>query len=227
MSRERIPIIKGAIYGRLTIIGPTIENSNTLVNVRCECGVEKTVGWANVHSGNTCSCGCRAKSKSTPRKVKHPIVVGAVYGYLTVLGPASPDSNLAVNVRCQCGVEKTISWRPVYIGEAQSCGCQRSKLIATHGHSFVGKKSPLYYSWSIMRSAIAVTMKNRRKALGYSSRIISMKTNPKWETFEGYLEDFSDWELKSNEAIFRADRSKPWSKENSEIKITKRKLSST
>lgn len=80
----------------------------------------------------------------TPKKrpedlLRHPvkIEIGAVYGYLTVVGLGHEDPVVqpsgrvrrrrAAVCRCVCGVEKTIVVYNLVNGDARSCGCRQEE----------------------------------------------------------------------------------------------------
>lgn len=74
---------------------------------------------------------------------------GARFGQLTVVGEVSRGRGARVQVRCDCGTEKSV--RVANLGRTvTSCGCLRAKLSAdrktTHGLS----KRPEYNVWCLM-----------------------------------------------------------------------------
>ena len=66
----------GAVYGQLTLIGPTdtIKAGQRLWKAQCTCGNTCMVRLKNVRSGNTKSCGCLRKWNG--RKRRHPFLNG-------------------------------------------------------------------------------------------------------------------------------------------------------
>lgn len=70
-----------AKYGKLTVLGQHTENGRTVADVRCDCGMRKSVLGSSLISGNTRSCGaplCNGSRKKfrrdasfVPRRSKH------------------------------------------------------------------------------------------------------------------------------------------------------------
>ena len=59
--------LEGKRFGRLMVLGrsETSRNGHTRWNVRCDCGIEKTVFGTHLIRGNTTTCGsCHLKEKS-------------------------------------------------------------------------------------------------------------------------------------------------------------------
>jgi hypothetical protein len=69
------------------------------------------------------------------------IIVGQVYGLLTVLAvhPGTRSRGLRVDVRCECGTEKQLFSSLLLQGKSRSCGCKtaewKSAKKKTHGRS--------------------------------------------------------------------------------------------
>jgi hypothetical protein len=56
----RIPVIPGAVFGRLTVVEESPKRQGErAVLVRCFCGIEKVVRFSNLRSGNSLTCGCK------------------------------------------------------------------------------------------------------------------------------------------------------------------------
>lgn len=67
MTRQRVVVEVGAIYGSLTVIGLVSEKSSNRSRRRavvvCGCGTEKTVDLYRLPSGDAVSCGCRKNER--------------------------------------------------------------------------------------------------------------------------------------------------------------------
>lgn len=86
-----------------------------------------------------------------------PLVVGAVFGKLRVLGPAPRPEGKPGSwwlCSCECGVTRAFRGRLVHAGRAQSCGCTRPASISVaktvHGHR-ASQASPEYHAWNRMK----------------------------------------------------------------------------
>lgn len=65
--------LTGQIFGRLTVIGPAEKiGRNATSQCRCRCGVEKVIMNFNLLSGQTQSCGCLQKERTSARVRKNP-----------------------------------------------------------------------------------------------------------------------------------------------------------
>lgn len=77
----------GVRFGRLTVIEPSyaslFENTRAghdrLVTCRCDCGREIDAFLGNLTSGNTTSCGCRAREETSQRATIHGDAASRLY----------------------------------------------------------------------------------------------------------------------------------------------------
>lgn len=81
---------------------------------------------------------------------------GAVFGRLTVVGPAPKRPGLALSVwrcRCECGNEVEVFGSNLTSGGTRSCGCfhqeRRREVKTTHGQ--YGTKTYQTYRWMVAR----------------------------------------------------------------------------
>lgn len=89
------------------------------------------------------------------------IVLGQKFGRLTVLSVLpSTDRKRRVLCRCDCGIEKVVSFPDMRVGHIRSCGClivdtrDMSAAIAastTHGQAAHGQQTKTYKTWIYMR----------------------------------------------------------------------------
>jgi hypothetical protein len=118
---------------------------------------------------------------------KLPVVVGEVWGLLTVLGESASDP-LSFSLRCVCGTELTAKKGCVRSGNTTSCGCKRKATLSikskTHGLS----THPLYQVWADMRRRCTnpktISFKN------YGGRGITVCE--RWQKFEVFLSDMGE-----------------------------------
>jgi hypothetical protein len=152
-------------------------------------------------------------------QIRFPVIPGKVFGRLTVIEATNSDTNTCVDVRCSCGTpRKTVSWTALRHGLVQSCGCIANEKSFKHGQTRQadGKPTPLYNAWQKIRFTIYQGKQSKRQRNSH-------ECNPLWETFVGFASDFHDWDLKEGEAISRIDLKKPWTKENCQVRLIKRK----
>ena len=85
--------------------------------------------------------------------------------------------------RCECGREKVMKAQLLLAGKARSCGCMKSRkgMNATHGM----QGTPTWRSWQSMKTRCRDP--SHTSYPRYGGRGISY--DPKWESFEGFLED--------------------------------------
>ena len=107
--------------------------------------------------------------------------------------------------RCVCGAVKVIRASSVKNGNTRSCGCAYAK----HGHNRPGRMSPTYRSWQKMKDRCSNPNNNRYAR--YGGRGITY--DPKWETFEGFLEDMGEKPSKDY-SIDRIDNNGNYCKDN-------------
>ena len=78
--KRQIPV--GTVFGRLEVVGDTFRSGDdTLVPVRCSCGVEKAIRRYSLESGAVVSCGCYnvEKSKSAKSNLTHGLSKSNIY----------------------------------------------------------------------------------------------------------------------------------------------------
>lgn len=74
---NKIPIVKGDRYGRLTVINEAVRHFSGLrsAHCKCNCGNELDVVIYDLRSGNTVSCGCYQKQatseKTSAKNITH------------------------------------------------------------------------------------------------------------------------------------------------------------
>lgn len=115
---------------------------------------------------------------------KIPVVIGEVFGQLTVLG----EDGGSLKVRCTCGTELSVVKGCLRSGNTTSCGCRRKdtmrKMLTTHGM----REHPLYGTWADMRKRCHnpnhISWKN------YGERGISIC--PAWSNFAQFVSDMGE-----------------------------------
>lgn len=124
---------EGARFGRLTImyLSDKKMNNGRVYHCQCDCGNECDVRAYSLKHGDTKSCGCLAKEKSSQRNKNKYIkdLKGQRFGKLTVieLTEERRQGSAVWLCKCDCGNLKKISSKCLLSGDTQSCGCLKSK----------------------------------------------------------------------------------------------------
>lgn len=119
--------LTGVRFGKLVAqrYAGTNKHRQTLWEVLCDCGKTKVVTQGSLHCGNVKSCGCSRRENKNNAK----IVVGDVFGMLTVqkLFGKTSSRDLLWDCMCKCGrtVKKTTAYLLRQSKHAKSCGCYR------------------------------------------------------------------------------------------------------
>jgi len=125
-------IKSGDRFGKLTVIRRTRPN---YVECQCACGsvIEAIIG--KLTSGWKKSCGCLSKETGSRQAIalnekRRQSMIGKKFGKLTVLAIANwqlrnGTRRYRYQVRCECGLEKTVDGDNLRSGETKSCGCLR------------------------------------------------------------------------------------------------------
>lgn len=185
MKRINISEYIGKKVGRLTLIGKSDEkysNGAFKWECLCDCGNNHMVQLGHFVRGTLFSCGCI--------KFNFKDIQGKSFGRWKVLGhhkisKSAGTSKSSWLCRCSCGEERRVLSNSLLTGSSLSCGCllDDTRFIK---HGMTG--SSTYKSWD--------TMKQRCDNVGtdsyknYGGRGIAY--DPKWETFEGFLEDMGE-----------------------------------
>ena len=116
--------LTGQRFGKL-IVQKRLENSKEKVKwlCLCDCGNNTIVTTSNLKNGNTKSCGCFQRQRSSESK-QHDII-GKRFGRLLVKKRTSKDKVLCC---CDCGKEKEIKYGNLVSGNTKSCGCLAREL---------------------------------------------------------------------------------------------------
>jgi hypothetical protein len=123
----------GRSFGRLTVTSRAPKTRrDTVWNVRCRCGTEKTVTHSNLITGRTLSCGCLYRESrracGLQSQANRDDLSGKRFGMLTVVKPLGKrDGSTAFMwmVRCECGAETAAGHHELKRGKKKSCGCSQ------------------------------------------------------------------------------------------------------
>ena len=114
----------GQIFGRLTVLN---WEGNGKWRCLCECGNEVLVQTDNLKSGNTKSCGCLQKDRTS--EASYISLVGNRYSKLIVLERVENNrfGHICYRCKCDCGGETIVDAANLRNGNTSSCGCIKSK----------------------------------------------------------------------------------------------------
>lgn len=148
---KRIDLV-GQKFGRLTVVEDVgRQNKNVIWRCQCECGNIVEVISNSLQSGNTQSCGCY-KRERTSETVKINLI-GQKFGRLVVLEDVGRTKQQKViwRCRCECGNIVDVITASLRNGNTQSCGCyNKERLSETHlgvnHHNWKGGITPLNHA---------------------------------------------------------------------------------
>lgn len=135
----------GEKFGRLTAI-KHLNGGEYLC--KCDCGTEVKVRTYNLTNGNTQSCGCLQKERTS--EASFISLIGNRFGKLTVLQRVKNNSQNQVCYLCQCdcGGTTIVNAPNLRSGTTSSCGCIKSKgesainqWLTTHKINFIPQYS--------------------------------------------------------------------------------------
>lgn len=137
------------------------------------------------------------------------LVPGVVIHQLTVQGrPFAGPAKYLVNVKCSCGVEKSVRADHLKAGKIQSCGCLRVNSKTTYKVTHGMTESTEYEIWCSMRKRCK--NQNHHAYKDYGGRGIAVCD--RWEKFENFYEDMGP--RPAGMSIDRIDNNKGYSPEN-------------
>lgn len=139
--------LKNQRFGRLTVIGDSIDYKNTRGRTerkwfcRCDCGTEKYILERSLLYGNTKSCGCATRENS--KKAISYDLHGKTFGDFEVLSVAADhckDKRGGVwwHCRCSCGNEVDVLASLLVTGRKTHCGCKADPQY--HSVDITGRK---------------------------------------------------------------------------------------
>jgi len=139
--------LTGKRFGRLYVVrryGYVQGKSIITWECLCDCGNIVIVRGSALRSGNTRSCGCYCKERTSEAKTKN--LQGRKFGRLTILERCGSTQRGTALWECLCDCGEVAIVRGVCLvkGHTQSCGClQREKAAAT----VRGKFGSIHPAW--------------------------------------------------------------------------------
>lgn len=116
--------ISGQTFGRLTVIESAPGGKQKCL---CSCGNIIEVLTYNLKNGNTQSCGCLQKEKTS--EANFISLVGQRFGKLIVQERVENNryGHVCYKCKCDCGGETIVDATNLRNGNTNSCGCLKSK----------------------------------------------------------------------------------------------------
>lgn len=116
--------ITGQTFGRLTVIESIPGGKQRCL---CSCGNMIEVLTYNLKNGNTQSCGCLQKEKTS--EANFISLVGQRFGKLIVQERVENNryGHVCYKCKCDCGGETIVDVNNLRNGNTNSCGCLKSK----------------------------------------------------------------------------------------------------
>lgn len=119
--------LTGRRFARVLVDSMAEKNKNgrTQCNCICDCGERFVATAYNLKNGNTKSCGCYQKERSSITKIKD--IIGNRYTHLLVKEKIDTNNYLCV---CDCGNEIVAKRGNLVSGNTKSCGCLARELTS-------------------------------------------------------------------------------------------------
>lgn len=136
--------ITGQRFNHLVALFPVRSNKKVKWFCQCDCGNFVVVIASALKNGNTKSCGCLQKEKTTKRWMEYREandVIGQKFGRLTVLEYVGINNQEAMyRYSCECGNVVVKSLHSVSSGNTSSCGCLLNELRDITKHDIIGQR---------------------------------------------------------------------------------------
>lgn len=135
--------LTGQRFGRFLVVEEVGRNKNGYVlwKCLCDCGVIRIVCTASLRSGQTKSCGCYKKERTS--EIHKVDLTGQRFGKLVVLQEAGRGKKGQVlwKCLCGCGAIKIIIGDNLRNGNTKSCGClKREKASKARKIDLIGQR---------------------------------------------------------------------------------------
>ena len=116
--------LQGKKFGRLTVIGSKPPEKQIC---QCDCGKVVEILTYNLTSGNTQSCGCLQRERTS--ESSYISLIGNRYGKLVVIERVENNryNHICYKCKCDCGGETIVYANRLRQGVTNSCGCLKSK----------------------------------------------------------------------------------------------------
>jgi len=138
-SKAHLIDLVGQVFGRLSVIR-RVENKRDRVAWLCECacGADVVATAKHLRNGNTQSCGCLQKERTSAACLID--LTGRRFGRLLVVGRVNGNRDTLWMCKCDCGGAKRVGSRHLLSGAIRSCGCLRTEAAR-------GRSGPNHPNW--------------------------------------------------------------------------------
>lgn len=115
--------LRGKKFARLLVESRAENSKNNRAqwNCLCDCGNRIVALSYNLKNGNTQSCGCLQRERTSEATIKD--IIGKRFSRLVAKDRITIDEILCI---CDCGKEVIVSYRNLINGNTKSCGCYKS-----------------------------------------------------------------------------------------------------
>jgi len=122
--------LTGQKFGRLTVLEDGgRKGGEVLWKCLCECGNTVDVIGSNLRRGNTKSCGCLQKERTSETNKKD--LTNQKFGRLTVLEDVGRTHGYVLwKCLCECGNTVNVMASSLQSGATQSCGCYNKERVS-------------------------------------------------------------------------------------------------
>lgn len=113
----------GTRFGQLVVLRRSPSSGRTKVDVKCDCGYERSVRIAHLLCGSVTSCGTK-QHRDAEIVDRYSDIVGRRFGLLTVesMSPVTIRRRAAAWVRCECGATRCVSVSDLLGSTTVTCG---------------------------------------------------------------------------------------------------------
>lgn len=121
------PVLVGNFYGRWTVIA--IDEANRRALCRCACGNESSPRFNDLKGGNTRSCGCLIRDKTSARTLKHGMTGAPEYwAWIDMRRRCYDPKNKGFVHYGSRGIEVCLRWRESFANFLSDVGPRPKKI---------------------------------------------------------------------------------------------------
>ncbi len=135
--------LSGMRYGRLTVLRLSDKKigAGTMWDCQCDCGNAITVRRSSLVSGNTKSCGCLHRERTSLHNTED--LTSQRFGRLVAIRPTDRRYGTCVmwECKCDCGNTTYASSHNLKCGNTDSCGCLKDEIpLSAKSYDLRGKQ---------------------------------------------------------------------------------------
>lgn len=145
----------GDRFGRLVVTAVHQARGPQMVDVRCDCGTQKTVRLADAKARRARSCGCLRREAAfrvgTRERIGKVFEAGVAFGLWTVVCGGNFLSKQRVECRCRCGKVRRVIAESLTAGKSHGCqSCSHPAELPSRRKTFRRQDMPEHRAWSSM-----------------------------------------------------------------------------